>query len=159
MLAQRAHGGAREAARCSERSDEDELLPQLELDVVRCARVGAGLSECRRDARGAVGNPTLQLTDDDALKRAATFDHAGLHSRDTYPGDSTEQRAAWHAQLDEAVGCFDAVQEGDNRSVFPGDLFDYRGDGIERITFHAEDGEIGGAQVFDSIGGRHTNDG
>src|SRR5437762_9696776 len=54
LLAQRAHGSARESARCSQSSDEDELLPQLELNVVRYPCVGPGLAERRRDARGAV---------------------------------------------------------------------------------------------------------
>ena len=52
------------------------------------------------------------------------------------------------------VGSLDAVEKGKDRRSPLGGLSDDRSDRIERITFDAEDREVGGAELVGAIGGR-----
>src|SRR3954470_10827046 len=59
--------GSRESTRSRERGNEDELLPQVHLDLTGSGRVDARVAEGGNDPVDAIGDAAVQLADDHAL--------------------------------------------------------------------------------------------
>ena len=152
-ITQRSDGSSRESACSGKSGDEDKLLPQIHLDLIRRAGIDARIAESGNDASYALGAPVVHLTDDYALERPATLDDPRLHPRHTDPRHASEYCRRRYSEGDQSLRGLDAIQERQNGRARLCDALHHRRDRIERIALDREDREIGGAKLLDTIGG------
>ena len=141
-VAHRSDGRARQPACRRRGGDERELPPEVGLDVLGHARLGAGLLKGIHDPTNPIGRFARSLSDGYFLERALPLDDPGPTFEDADLRQAAEDLTLGHAALDEPIHRLHAVQERQDRGARSCEKAGRRRDLHERIGLHGHDRDV-----------------